>query len=170
MLHTFFLYDLALGDVVVTSAKADRKYVVKTVAEPSGCYVFRVWFGESFQPRGEIADELKALGSLVEWSSRNLLAVEQSTGSTLSWWRTSSLSLSGSGISSMRPAVPDQLTPPARVLRRFFATRASSMCSSEARSSPDSSPRALRRSPRLCSAVWRAGGGYRRPGGGRWRR
>jgi len=72
----FFVYDLALGDVVVTSAKADRKYVVKSVAEPSGRYVFRVWFGESFQPRGEIADELKAIGSLLEWSSRNLLAVD----------------------------------------------------------------------------------------------
>jgi hypothetical protein len=72
----FFVYDVALGDVVVTSAKADRKYVMESVAEPSGRYVFRVWFGESFQPRGEIADELKALGSLVEWSSRNLLAVD----------------------------------------------------------------------------------------------
>jgi Domain of unknown function (DUF4265) len=38
--------------------------------------VFRVWFGESFHPRDEVAEELKALGSLIEWSSRNLLAVD----------------------------------------------------------------------------------------------
>ena len=76
----FFVCDLALGDVVVTSAKDGRKYVVTSVAEPSGRYVFRVWFGESFRPRGEIADELKALGSLVEWSSRNLLAVDAVDG------------------------------------------------------------------------------------------
>lgn len=72
----FFLYDIALGDVVTTSAKDDRKYVVNGVAEPSGRYVFRVWFGESFRPRDEVADEIKALGSLIEWASRNLLAVD----------------------------------------------------------------------------------------------
>lgn len=72
----FFLYDIALGDVVATSPKDDRKYVVTGVAKSSGRYVFRVWFGESFHPRDEVAEELKALGSLVEWSSRNLLAVD----------------------------------------------------------------------------------------------
>lgn len=72
----FFVHDLALGDIVVTSSKADREYVVKSVAEPSGRYVFRVWLGESSQPGDEIADEMRALGSLMEWSSRNLLAVD----------------------------------------------------------------------------------------------
>jgi Domain of unknown function (DUF4265) len=38
--------------------------------------VFRVWFGESFHSRDEVAEELKALGSLIEWSSRNLLVVD----------------------------------------------------------------------------------------------
>ena len=66
----FFAYDLALGDVV----EADAEYLVRRVIRPSGRFVFRVWFGESFQPRDEVADELKALGSLIEWSSRNLLA------------------------------------------------------------------------------------------------
>jgi hypothetical protein len=42
--------------------------------------VFRVWLGESLQPGGEIADDLKALGSLVEWSSRKLLAVDAVDG------------------------------------------------------------------------------------------
>jgi len=68
----FFVYDLALGDVVETNAD----YVIKRVVEPSGRYVFRLWFGESFHPRDEIADALKGLGSLIEWSSRNLLAVD----------------------------------------------------------------------------------------------
>lgn len=68
----FFVYDLALGDVVET----DANYIVQRVAEPSGRYVFRVWLDESFRPRGEIAEELTALGSLIEWSSGNLLAVD----------------------------------------------------------------------------------------------
>lgn len=46
----FFVYDLALGDVVET----DGDYIVERVVEPSGRYVFRVWFGESFHPRDAI--------------------------------------------------------------------------------------------------------------------
>jgi hypothetical protein len=72
----FFLYDVALGDTVVTSPEGDRKYVVKAVVDRSGRYVFRVWFGESFHPRQEVAEELESLGCLLEWSSRNLLAVD----------------------------------------------------------------------------------------------
>jgi len=72
----FFVFNLALGDVVATSPRDGRKYVMDKVVEPSGRYVFRVWLGQSFQPRDEIANELKALGSLIEWSSRNLLAVD----------------------------------------------------------------------------------------------
>ena len=72
----FFLYDIALGDIVTTGPKGDRKYVVKEVAERSGRYVFRVWFGESFHPRDEVAEQLKSFGALLEWSSRNLLAVD----------------------------------------------------------------------------------------------
>jgi len=72
----FFLYDIALGDIVRTEPRGGRKFVVADVAESSGRYVFRVWFGGSFQPRDEIERELRALGSLTEWSSRNLLAVD----------------------------------------------------------------------------------------------
>lgn len=72
----FFIYDVALGDIVATSPTGDRRYMVTKVVEPSGRYVFRVWFGESFHPRDEIVDDLKALGSLIEWSSSNLLAVD----------------------------------------------------------------------------------------------
>jgi hypothetical protein len=72
----FFVSDLALGDVVET----DSRYIVRKVVEPSGRYVFRVWFGESFHPRDVVADELKALGALIEWSSSNLLAVDATDG------------------------------------------------------------------------------------------
>ena len=47
----FFVYDLALGDVVET----DDDYLVRQVVRQSGRFVFRVWFGESFHPRDEIA-------------------------------------------------------------------------------------------------------------------
>jgi len=72
----FFVFDLALGDVVTASPKGSQKYVVRTIAEPSKHYAFRIWFGDSFQPRDEIADELQTAGSLIEWSSSNLLAVD----------------------------------------------------------------------------------------------
>jgi len=68
----FFVFDLALGDVVET----DDTYLLHRVVERSGRYVFRVWFGESFHPRDEIAEELERLGALLEWSSVNLLAVD----------------------------------------------------------------------------------------------
>jgi hypothetical protein len=76
----FFAFDLALGDVVATASREGRTYVVDRVVEPSGRYVFRVWFGQSFYPRDEIASGLTALGSLIEWSSRNLLAVDAVDG------------------------------------------------------------------------------------------
>ncbi len=72
----FFLYDVALGDVVVAGPIGALQYVMSEVVEPSGHRVFRVWFGESFQPREEIADELLSLGALIEWSSNNLLAID----------------------------------------------------------------------------------------------
>ncbi|MFZ1452627.1 MAG: DUF4265 domain-containing protein [Ferruginibacter sp.] len=68
----FFAYDLALGDVVET----DESYLVRRVSTRSGRYVFRVWFGESFHPRDEVASKLESLGALLEWSSPNLLAVD----------------------------------------------------------------------------------------------
>lgn len=68
----FFLYDLALGDVVET----DVDYSMTRVVESSGRLVFRVWFGDSFQPRDEVSEALSAMGALIEWSSANLLAVD----------------------------------------------------------------------------------------------
>jgi hypothetical protein len=68
----FFLYDVALGDVVET----DEDYILRRVVDPSGRYVFRVWFGETVRPRDEIAEQLGELGALLECSSVNLLAVD----------------------------------------------------------------------------------------------
>ena len=68
----FLAYDLALGDVVETTVE----YEVVKVVKSSGRSVFRIWFGDSFHPRTEIADELEQGGALLEWSSTNLLAVD----------------------------------------------------------------------------------------------
>ena len=68
----FFLYDVALGDVVETNSGYD----VGRVVQSSGRYVFRVWFGSSAHPRQEIADRLAERGALLEWSSAHLLAVD----------------------------------------------------------------------------------------------
>lgn len=68
----FFAYDLALGDVV----EVDSDYMVSRVSKPSGRFVFRAWFGESFHPRDEVSAELESLGALIEWSSENLLGVD----------------------------------------------------------------------------------------------
>ena len=68
----FFVFDLALGDIVET----DVDYTMSGVVEASGRFTFRVWFGDSFHPREDIEAELITLGALVEWSSVNLLAVD----------------------------------------------------------------------------------------------
>lgn len=72
----FFAYNLTLGDVVETAPSGDRKYLISQVVQPSGRYVFRVWFGETSHPRDSIAADLGKLGALLEWSSTNLLAVD----------------------------------------------------------------------------------------------
>lgn len=72
----FFIYDLALGDIVGTEPKDGRKYVVSRLIKSSGRYVFRVWFGDSFCPPDSVASDLRAMGTLLEWSSRNLLSVD----------------------------------------------------------------------------------------------
>ncbi len=68
----FFTFDMALGDVVETN----EDFVVRSVVEPSGRFVFRVWFGATAHPRDEIVSQLEELGALLEWSSVNLLAVD----------------------------------------------------------------------------------------------
>lgn len=74
----FFLYDVALGDVVRTTARGDRRYILSEVVSPSRWYVFRVWFGAASDPTSVVVDRLRSLGALMEWSSANLLSVDAS--------------------------------------------------------------------------------------------
>lgn len=69
----FFAYNLALGDEVET----DGNYVVQGVVKPSGQFTFRVWFGDSINPRvkEEVLRQLEVMSVLFEWSSANLLAI-----------------------------------------------------------------------------------------------
>jgi hypothetical protein len=67
--------------VFTTAPNDDHKFVLDRVIRPSGRYTFRVWFGGSVvggaaQPREEIVEQVEHLGGLLEWSSRNLLAVD----------------------------------------------------------------------------------------------
>lgn len=68
----FFLYDVALGDIVETNGA----YEMTRVIQPSGRFVFRLWFGSSSYAQQVIVDELVAMGALVERSSANMLAVD----------------------------------------------------------------------------------------------
>jgi hypothetical protein len=68
----FFIYNLALGDLV----SADSEYLITGVVRASGRYVFRVWFGDSPNSRAEVSVRLAEMGSLLEWSSDNLVAVD----------------------------------------------------------------------------------------------
>lgn len=70
----FVVYNLALGDIVETT----DDLVVDRVAEPSGHFVFRVFFPHSDSPRGATFSALTALDALTEWSSPSLLAVDAS--------------------------------------------------------------------------------------------
>lgn len=73
----FFLYDLALGDVVRTSSSGDDKYVVDSVVRKSGRFVFRVWFS-SVTDTSELESYLTQLGALCERRSPSsqLLAID----------------------------------------------------------------------------------------------
>lgn len=75
----FALYGIDLGDIVAT----DDYYVVVEVIEPSSHSTFRVWFEEEEsvtereRNRERVLKTVKdRLGCLVEWYSRNLLAID----------------------------------------------------------------------------------------------
>lgn len=78
----FFIYDLALGDIVTVRSTNGKKYVVDQVVLPSSHYTFRVWFGHAGEraARAEVSDFLAQMGCLVEWWSHNLLAIDAPTG------------------------------------------------------------------------------------------
>ena len=68
----FFLYGVALGDLFDTDANDRFQAVIKR----SGRHVWRVWFGDTGTVPHAIADQLSNLGALLEWSSKDLLAVD----------------------------------------------------------------------------------------------
>lgn len=69
----FFVYDLALGDIV----EVDADYLVRRVSRPSGRYVFRVHFDRgNLGLRDEVVLGLTERGALVEWSSPSMFAVD----------------------------------------------------------------------------------------------
>jgi hypothetical protein len=73
----FFLYDMALGDVVQTHRSGGREYVVCGVVSRSGRWVFRVHFEpEMLQFRDGVVEALAGLGTLLEWSSTTMFAVD----------------------------------------------------------------------------------------------
>jgi hypothetical protein len=72
----YFLYNVALGDVVETRPNNGREYMLRKVVKSSGRFVFRVWLGESAFPREELDENLHSLGALKEWRTNNLLAVD----------------------------------------------------------------------------------------------
>jgi hypothetical protein len=79
----FFLYGLALADVVETAPSNDMTFVVAGLKRPSGRSVFRVWFGDDPRSREPVSEELRSLGALLEWSSSNLLAVDAADQATV---------------------------------------------------------------------------------------
>lgn len=69
----FFVYDLALGDVLhLVDGKLDG------VAQESGQHTFRAYFGRAFMPaaRSVLIDELAIMpGVFIEWYSNDLLGL-----------------------------------------------------------------------------------------------
>jgi len=73
----FFLYDMALGDIVRVSAQ-DGRQVMEGVEEIAGHHTFRVWFGDTQDTaaKDEVLQELSRLDCLFEWFSEYLLAID----------------------------------------------------------------------------------------------
>lgn len=74
----FFVYDVSLGDIVVTAPRDGRDFVVDRVIKPSGHYTFRVWYTDDVPDRHEPPglSSLARYGGLVEWHSRKLVAID----------------------------------------------------------------------------------------------
>jgi hypothetical protein len=71
----FFLYDLALGDIVETPLVGKNRYVVRRVAQPSGRGVYRVVYKS--QNQADCAELIDQTATMVtEWSSENLMAID----------------------------------------------------------------------------------------------
>jgi hypothetical protein len=73
----FFLYNIALGDQVITGDFGNKKYVIESRVQRSGRYVFRVWL-KSLTTKEELRNALSDMGCLLEdrGPSSRLLAVD----------------------------------------------------------------------------------------------
>lgn len=79
----FFLYDIALGDVVSTKRQGDKLYLLDKVIEKSGHHSFRIWFTKrpDISIRDDIRDSLIKMGvKNMELHSESLLAVDVENG------------------------------------------------------------------------------------------
>jgi len=79
----FFAHDLALGDIVQTAALDDARYEIREVIEPSGHYTFRVWLGDSPEPRrvrADVMDFVTQSGCMFEQSSEHMIAIDAPPG------------------------------------------------------------------------------------------
>lgn len=76
----FFLYDLALDDIVTTGMSGEEQYVIDSVVQRSGRFVFRVWLSESTDAE-ELSSLLTQAGCLIEMPSEvsRLLAIDAAT-------------------------------------------------------------------------------------------
>lgn len=80
----FFVYEVALGDVVQTAPAGGRRYMVEKVVRPSGRFVFRVWFGDSFQPSLDVRSLSSSKRSGRSWSGHRRIC-SQSMLLTRTW-------------------------------------------------------------------------------------
>lgn len=73
----FFLYGVALGDIVQTSKAGSHEYVLDRVLERSGRHVYRVHFEQAgFNRRRDLEVEMTQIGAMFEWSSASLVAID----------------------------------------------------------------------------------------------
>ena len=100
LLHPVLRLRPALGDTVETDAAFD----VVRVGKSSGRYVFRVWFGGFEAERNPVVERLVALGALLEWSTKNLLAVDAADEKLAQTIADASPSGSARSTSGTRPA------------------------------------------------------------------
>jgi hypothetical protein len=70
----YFLYDVALGDIV--RCFSDGSNLLQEVVRPSGRYVFRAIFTNKTEDVDDIVQQLQLMGVLMEWSSRGWMAMD----------------------------------------------------------------------------------------------
>lgn len=73
----FFLYDIALGDVVSTVSSGDKKYLLDQVTKRSGRRVFRVWLkGNGDDQKRVLKTFIGMPGVTLEPYSEKLIALD----------------------------------------------------------------------------------------------